>query len=254
MTRQTVLITGASRGIGATTARVLAAQGRQVVLASRDQSALRALADEINAGPGRALALPCDVTQPTSVQAAVEQCVEQFGRLDVLVNNAGVIDPVAYIGDVDVDAWARVVDINYKGVFYGMRYAIPQMLTQGGGTIINLSSGAATKAIEGWSHYCSTKAAVLSLTQCAHEEYGERGITVVGMSPGTVATDMQATIRASGINRYSRLAPTAHIPPEWAAQAIAFLCTDAAREFAGRDFSLKTTEGRARVGLPPVSD
>ena len=65
---------------------------------------------------------------------------------------------------------------------------------------------------------------------------------------------MQATIRASGINRYSRLAPTAHIPPEWAAQAIAFLCTDAAREFAGRDFSLKTTEGRARVGLPPVSD
>jgi len=250
---QTVLITGASRGIGAAAARRLAADGRQVALAARNLSALKALVDELDSGPGRAMAIACDVTRPEEVASAINACVDRFGRLDVLVNNAGLIEPIAHLADVDVDGWNTVVDVNLKGVFHGMRYAIPQMLAQGGGTIINLSSGAATKAIEAWSAYCATKAAVLALTRCGHEEYGDRGITVVGMSPGTVGTEMQASIRASGINHYSRLKPDDHIPPEWAAEAIAYLCTDAAREFAGGDFSIKTDEGRARVGLPPVA-
>lgn len=251
MTAKTILITGASRGIGAAAARLLGSQGHRLAVAARSLDALAALAEEINAGPGEAIALQCDVSNAADVALAVSETVQRYGRLDVLVNNAGLIEPIAHIADIDPDAWSQVVDVNTKGVFYGLRYAIPPMLEQGGGTVINISSGAATKALEGWSHYCATKAAVLSLTRCAHVEYGDRGITVVGMSPGTVATDMQHAIRQSGINPVSQLDPDAHIPPDWAARAIAYLCTDAAREFAGTDFSIKTDEGRARVGLPP---
>jgi 3-oxoacyl-[acyl-carrier protein] reductase len=123
------------------------------------------------------------------------------------------------------------------------------MLAQGGGIVVNISSGAATSALEGWSHYCATKAAVLMLTRCADKEYGGKGIRVVGLSPGTVATDMQVAIKASGINPVSQLDPSVHISPDWPARAVAWLCTEAAAEFAGTDFSLKTEENRRRVGL-----
>ncbi|MEL6700394.1 MAG: SDR family oxidoreductase, partial [Pseudomonadota bacterium] len=130
-------------------------------------------------------------------------------------------------------------------------FAIPAM--QGSGTVINISSGAATGALEGWSHYCATKAAVLSLTKCGHKEFGDAGITVVGLSPGTVATEMQVQIKDSGINPVSQLDPGVHIPPEWVAQAIAFLLGPDGVTYAGTDFSMKTDEGRAALGLPSVS-
>ena len=250
MTAKTILITGASRGIGAAAARLLGSQGHRLAVAARSLDALAALAEEINAGPGEAIALQCDVSNAADVALAVSETVQRYGRLDVLVNNAGLIEPIAHIADIDPDAWSQVVDVNTKGVFYGLRYAIPPMLEQGGGTVINISSGAATKALEGWSHYCATKAAVLSLTRCAHVEYGDRGITVVGMSPGTVATDMQVKIKASGVNPVSQLDFSSHIPPEWVAQGIAFLLTEGGDAFRGTDFSLKTDEGRRLAGLP----
>ena len=123
------------------------------------------------------------------------------------------------------------------------------MEAQGSGVIVNVSSGAATSALEGWSHYCSSKAAALSLTRCADREYADKGIRVVGMSPGTVATEMQDAIRASGVNPVSQLDPSVHIPAEWPARAIVWLCTEDAAEFAGTDFSLKDDAGRRRVGL-----
>ena len=103
--------------------------------------------------------------------------------------------------------------------------------------------------MEGWSQYCSATAAALSLTRCADKEYRDKGIRVVGLSPGTVATDMQVAIRASGINPVSQLDPSVHIPADWVARAVAWLCTEDAAEFAGTDFSLKTDEGRRRAGL-----
>lgn len=99
------------------------------------------------------------------------------------------------------------------GVHHGLRFAISAMLPQGGGTVVNLSSGSATSALEGWSHYCATKAAVRSLTRIADPEYRDRGIRVIGLSPGTVATEMQARIRRLGLNPVSELDPLAHIPP-----------------------------------------
>ena len=246
---KTALITGASRGIGAATARYMAAKGMNVVLAARTLDACEKLAEEVRQTGGEATAVECDVASFSSVDTAVKLAVDTYGKLDVLVNNAGVIDPIARIADSDPNDWSQVVDINLKGVYYGLRAVLPDMEKRGSGTIINISSGAATNALEGWSHYCATKAAVLSLTQCVHKEYAEHGIRCIGMSPGTVATDMQVAIRDSGINPISQMDFSAHIPPEWPAQAITWLCTEAAAEWSGTDFSLKTEKGRRLCGI-----
>ncbi len=250
LTGKAAIVTGASRGIGAATAREFAKQGASVVLAARTADAIETIADEIRSDGGSAEAVACDVSRFEDVANAVERCRQSFGRIDFLVNNAGVIDPIARLADSDPAEWDRVVDINFKGVYYGLRTAIPHMEAQGSGVIVNVSSGAATGALEGWSHYCSTKAAVLSLTRCADKEYGPKGIYVVGMSPGTVATEMQVAIKASGINPVSQLDPSVHIPAEWPAKAICWLCAEGAAEYAGTDFSLRDDESRRRVGLP----
>jgi len=139
--------------------------------------------------------------------------------------------------------------VNYKGVYHGLRAAIPVMLAQGSGVIVNISSGAATGALEGWSHYCSSKAAALSLTRCADKEYRAHDSRVLGLSPGTIATDMQVAIKESGINPVSQLDASAHISADWAARAVAWLCTAAAAEYAGTDLSLRDEDVRRKIGL-----
>lgn len=247
-----VIVTGASRGIGAATAKAFGKVGANVTLLARTVEAMQPLVNELSRGPATATAIACDVADFDQVQAAVSDCVSRGGSVDVLINNAGLIDPIARLADADPAAWATVVDVNYKGVFHGMRAAIPHMLDQGHGTIINMSSGAATSALEGWSHYCSSKAAVQMLTRCAHKEYGDQGVRVIGLSPGTVATPMMEQIRDSGVNPVSRLDWSTHIPAEWVAQAILYLTTREADDYLGEDFSLKVNEGRKRVGLPPI--
>lgn len=250
---QTIVITGASRGIGEATARHLAACGADVVLAARNQKDIERVAADIRALNGSAIAQSCDVTQYDDVAKVIDTALTHFGKIDVLVNNAGIIEPIARIEHIDPTEWAQVIDTNLKGVFFGIRAAIPAMLKAGSGTIINISSGAAHSALEGWSHYCASKAAVLSLTRCTHREFGERGINVVGISPGTVTTQVLDRIRESDMNRVSRLPDSAHIPAEWVAKGIEFLCQGGAERFAGDDFSLKTDEGRALAGLPAVN-
>lgn len=252
-TNTTAVITGASRGIGAATARHLADLGAHVVLAARSDDAITALAASIVDSGGRATAIATDVSNANSVKALISAAVSETGRIDLLLNNAGLIDPIARINDSDTDAWGHIVDVNLKGVYYGLRFALPHMVAQKSGTIINISSGAATGALEGWSHYCATKAGVLSLTKVAHKEYSELGIRVMGLSPGTVATEMQVQIKASGINPVSQLDPSVHIPAEWVAKTVAYLMTPDADGYCGTDFSMKTNEGRAAVGLPAVS-
>ncbi|MBC8239800.1 MAG: SDR family oxidoreductase [Alphaproteobacteria bacterium] len=246
---KTAIVTGASRGIGAAAARELARHGVAVVLAARSLGEIEIIAAEIRGAGGQAIAIACDVSRYADVAAAVTRCQDAFGRLDILVNNAGVIEPIARLGDSDPEQWGRAADINYKGVYHGLRAAIPVMEAQGSGIIVNLSSGAATGAMEGWSHYCSAKAAALSLTRCAHKEYGDKGIRVVGLSPGTVATEMQVLIKASGINPISQLDTSAHSPADWPAQIIAWLCTEDAAEFSGTDVALKDEDIQRRAGL-----
>jgi len=247
---KTVLVTGASKGIGEAIARHCAAKGANVLLAARDKTALDRIVAEIKALGGQALAVQCDVSDYHEVNNAVTLAMKEYNRLDILVNNAGLIDPIARLADSDPETWDFVIDVNVKGVYHGLRAAIPEMLKTGCGTIINISSGAASGALEGWSHYCSSKAAALSLTRCADKEYGGQGIRVIGLSPGTVATDMQKSIRSSGINPVSQLNWDAHIPPEWVAKAVEYLCDKTGDEFLGKDFSLRDNEARKQMGLP----
>lgn len=247
---QSALIMGASQGIGLATAKTLAAYGANVVLVARSNAAIEKEAKVIRSNGHNAFAITCDVSDYNSVINAVEFTIKKNGRLDILVNNAGVIEPLAPLIETDPEIWGRAADINYKGVYHSMRAAIPTMLKQGGGTVINMSSGAANSALIGWSHYCSGKAAAQKLTEVAHKELSGKNIRVVGLSPGTVATTMMEKIRDARINPVSDLNWNSHIPPEWVAEGVAFLCGAEGAEFAGTDFSLKTAEGRKRVGLP----
>ncbi|MGB5334770.1 MAG: SDR family oxidoreductase [Woeseiaceae bacterium] len=250
---KTALIMGASRGIGLATGQTLASYGAEVVLAGRNNQTIGARAESMRTQGYLAHAVECDVSIYSSVKSAVDQAVGVTGRIDILVNNAGVIEPLAHLVDSDPELWGYAADVNYKGVYHGMRAAIPLMLGQGGGIVVNMSSGAANSALPGWSHYCSNKAAAKKLTEVAHNELSGSGIRIVGLSPGTVATAFMEKIRDARINVVSNLDWDTHIPPDWAAEAVAFLCGPDGGEFAGKDFSIKTRDGRARVGLPDDS-
>lgn len=246
MQGKTVLITGASRGIGASAAREFADAGANVVLAARNGEAIASLAGEIGAA---ALAVPCDVSRYWEVEAAVGAAVKTFGGLDVLIGNAGVIEPISHLDMADPEAWGHVIDINLKGVFYGMRAAMPVMKAAGGGTIITVSSGAAHHPLEGWSHYCTSKAGAAMLTMCADLEGRAAGLRIMGLSPGTVATEMQREIKASGINPVAQLDWSDHIPPDWPAKALVWMCGADADDFVGTEISLRDEAIRKRVGL-----
>ncbi len=253
VTNKAAIVTGASRGIGRAISLELAQQGAHVCVTARSQNAIDELAQEINASGGRAIAMAGDVAKFEDVSRVVEACKDEFGSIDILVNNAGLIDPISRLADSDVDAWGLAIDVNLKGVYYALRLAIPHMQAQGDGTIINMSSGAANSQLEGWSHYCASKAAAKKLTECAHKEYADAGVKVIGLSPGTVATDMMMKIKASGVNPVSQLDWSTHIPPEWVAKGVLYLCGPSGAQYAGTDFSLKTNEERAAVGLPLIS-
>jgi len=246
MTGKCVLITGASKGIGAAAARVFAAAGANVALVARNRDAIADLAGEI--GPS-AIAIPCDVSRYWEMEAAVEACHTAFGQLDVLINNAGVIAPISMLADADPDAWGHAIDINLKGVFNGMRTALPGMMARGSGTIITVSSGAAHNALEGWSAYCASKAGAAMLTRSADLEARGAGVRVMGLSPGTVATDMQREIKASGVNAVAALDWSEHIPADWPARALLWMCGPEAGDVDGQEISLRDPDIRRRAGL-----
>ena len=248
MQGKVVVITGASRGIGAAAVRAFAAAGARVAALARTETQVAELAAEL--GPD-VMALGCDVAEWESVHSAIGAVNARLGRIDVLINNAGVIDPIARLADADPNAWGQSIEINLKGVFHGMKSVLPQMRAHGGGTIITVSSGAATNPLEGWSAYCAGKAGALMLTRAAHLEEGPHGIRILGLSPGTVATDMQVKIKASGVNPVSQIDFATHIPADWPARALVWMCGPAADDWLGRDISLRDEAVRRAVGLIP---
>ena len=243
---KTVVITGASRGIGAEAARVFAAAGANVALIARSSDAIEKLATEIGT---QAIALTCDVASYASVEDAIAKAKETFGSVDILINNAGVIEPISHLASADPDEWGTVIDINLKGVFNGMRAVLPMMIASGGGSILTISSGAAHGPVEAWSHYCASKAAAKMLTECVHKENGADGIRAIGLSPGTVATQMQVEIKASGINPISQLDWDVHIPADWPARTLLWMCGSDADQYCGQELSLRDEGLRKRVGL-----
>ncbi|MEM7422768.1 MAG: SDR family oxidoreductase [Pseudomonadota bacterium] len=246
---KSAVITGASRGIGAATAETLALAGAHVVLAARTSTQIEEIAGRIVAAGGSARAVTCDVSDFDAFGQAIAAARDMAGSLDILVNNAGVIDPIGHLADSDPEKWVRASDINFRSVYFGLRHALPIMKAQRAGTIVNISSGAAHSPLEGWSHYCAAKAADAMLTRCAHLECRGDGVRVIGLSPGTVATYMQEAISASGMNPVSTLDWSAHIPPEWPARAIAWLCGPDGDSFAGDEVKLRDEDIRRRIGL-----
>ena len=243
---KTVMITGASRGIGAACATVFAQAGANVALISRGQKAIEALAAEIGS---KAMAIACDVADYGAVQDAVESCTGRFGSVDILINNAGVVEPISHLASSDPSSWGAAIDINLKGVYYGMRAVLPGMIARGGGSVLTVSSGAAHNPVEAWSHYCSSKAGAAMLTACLDKENRADGIRAIGLSPGTVATQMQKEIKASGINPVSKLDWSDHIPADWPARALLWMCSDAADHYLGQEISLREPVIRRQIGL-----
>jgi 3-oxoacyl-[acyl-carrier protein] reductase len=241
-----IIVTGASRGIGAAAAAALAAAGATVVLAARNGTLTEQVARSIG---GAASARVCDVSDYSAFAALVAETKARFGRLDVLINNAGVIEPIASIAESDPAAWARNIGVNLTGAYHAIRAVLPGMLASGGGTIVNVSSGAAIRPLEGWSAYCSAKAGLHMLTRAVALESAGRGIRVFGFQPGTTDTDMQVLIRASGVNPVSRIPRGNLTPVAHPAAAIVYLCTSAADDLNGQEVSLRDDPLRARLGL-----
>jgi 3-oxoacyl-[acyl-carrier protein] reductase len=166
-----------------------------------------------------------------------------------LVNNAGVIEPIDALVQSDPAAWGRSIEINLIGAYHAARATLPRMLEAGKGTVINISSGAAHHPLEGWSAYCSAKAGLAMLTSAIALECADAGVRVFGLSPGVTDTDMQAAIRASGINRISQIRQIDLAPVGHPAAAILYLCTAAADDFAGKEVALNDPDFRRRIGL-----
>jgi len=243
------IVTGASRGIGEAAAEALAAAGAAVMLAARDGRRAGDVAARIIGAGGRAASMTCDVADYAAVLGLVAATTRSFGRPDILINNAGVIEPIAMLAESDPAAWAKNVQINLVGAYNIVRAVLPDMKAAGGGTIVNVSSGAALRPLEGWSAYCAGKAGMAMLTQAIKLEEAANGIRVFGFQPGTTDTDMQVLIRASGINMISQI-PRANLTPvAHPAKAIVYLCTREADDLAGAEFSLRDEAFRKRIGL-----
>ena len=212
-----VIVTGASSGIGATTARAAAQSGARVVLLARRKDRIDALAGEL----GNALAVACDVTQSEQVEAAVQAAIEKFGRIDVLVNNAGQ-GLHASIEDIGVDNFRELLDVNLVAPLLMMQAVIPAMREQGAGSIVNVSSGATLATYPGSAAYTSSKAGLNMLSSVARLELADAGIIVSTMHPSITATEFYGAVKSglqSAKEQESETTGFAH-PPELVAAMI----------------------------------
>ena len=183
-----VVITGASSGIGAETAELLAGSGARVVLSARRADRLGALVDKIRSAGGDATAAESDVTDPASMKAVAAKAVEAYGRLDVWINNAGVM-PLSPVALGRTEEWEQMIDVNIKGVLNGVAAAHPTMLAQGSGHFVNVSSVAGHVVFPGAAVYCATKFAVRALSEGIRMESGGT-VRVTNISPGAVRTEL----------------------------------------------------------------
>jgi NAD(P)-dependent dehydrogenase (short-subunit alcohol dehydrogenase family) len=236
MEGKVALVTGASGGIGLATARRFAEAGASVVLSARRAGRINEEAERLTAAGFKALAVPADVTDSQQVSTMVARTVEHFGRLDCAVNNAGIINERTPAHEIAEDEWDRLIAVNLTAVWLCMKHELAQMVRQGSGAIVNLSSVAGLRAAPGLAAYNASKHGVVGLTKCTGVEYAAKGIRVNAICPGWVETPMTAEYGSDPDRRQQMIASepigrTAQ--PEEIAVTAVWLCSDAASFVTG---------------------
>jgi NAD(P)-dependent dehydrogenase (short-subunit alcohol dehydrogenase family) len=221
------LITGASQGLGRALALAYAKEGARVVINARSEESIRPVAEEVESSGAEVLALAADVSKGADVERLVGAAAERFGRIEALINNAGLLGPRVAIADYPEDEWRRVIDANLTGPFLVSRAVIPHM--RAGGSIINVVSGVSVEGRAEWGAYSVSKFGVEGLTQILAAELEERGIRVNAVDPGGMRTEMRAAA-------YPEEDPTTRITPEENTDVFLYLASDESREVTGQRF------------------
>jgi NADP-dependent 3-hydroxy acid dehydrogenase YdfG len=217
-----IVITGASSGLGEAAARLLCAEGATIVLGARRRERIEALARELMAKGGKAIALATDVTDRAQVTKLAEAAVKTYGRIDVMINNAGLM-PQSLIERLKVDEWERMIDVNIKGVLYGIAAALPHMMQQKSGHFVNVSSVAGHKVGPGSAVYAATKHAVRALSEGLRQEVKPYNIRTTVISPGAVASELPDSVTdPDAAARLHKFYADVAIPAESFARAVAF--------------------------------
>lgn len=232
-----VLITGATSGIGATTARAFAAEGARVHFCGRRENLGKQVADSIVAAGGKATYQQADVREEADIKAFVDECIRRYGRIDFAFNNAGIDRPPASLSQTSIEVWDDVMNTNARGVFLALKYEIPQMIKQGGGNIVNTSSISGHRAFPSIVPYNASKFAVEAITKVVAKDYAQQNIRVNAIAPGWVNTPMaerafrdwnltpEQAASSYPINRIST--------PEEQARVVIFLCSPEASYMTG---------------------
>jgi NADP-dependent 3-hydroxy acid dehydrogenase YdfG len=216
-----VVITGASSGLGEATARHLSELGASVVLGARRVERIEALADELNGCGGKAVAVETDVTKRDQVERLVDAAVQAFGRVDVMLNNAGLM-PLSPLERLKVEEWEQMIDVNIKGVLYGIAAVLPHMKEQKAGHVINVSSVLGHVIIPTGAAYSATKYAVRALSEGLRQEVKAYDIRTTVISPGSVNSELHHTISEPDIVEATRKSASIAIPADSFARCVAF--------------------------------
>lgn len=226
-TGKVAFVTGAAGGIGRAAAIAFAAEGARVAILDLTEDALKETEAAMKSAGGEVLTIACDVSSPEQVEAAVRQVVERFGQLDVAFNNAGVENKAAPLHEIELEEWDRILGINLRGTFVCMKHEIAQMVRQGGGVVVNTSSGAGIRGVAGGASYAASKHAIIGMTKSAALDYAKQNIRVNAVLPGNIETAMMDRFTGGDIQKAIDLEPVGRLgKPEEIAEAVLWMASD----------------------------